>query len=173
MRLSKPALVPPGFIEPCLPVVGVKPPSGDGWIHEIKHDDYRLQVQRRNGRVRLFTRRGFDWTHRFPWIVESAAKLKVTSVTLDGEAVCCRDDGIPDFDALHSQAHDQKVCLMAFDLMELNGEDWCGRPLIERKSKLSRLLARARPGLRYVDHLEGDGALIFKHACRLGLKACR
>jgi bifunctional non-homologous end joining protein LigD len=118
----------------------------------------------------LFTRRGFDWTGRFPWIVESAARLKITSLVIDGEAVYCGKDGIPDFDALRSQANDQHVCLMAFDLMELNGEDWRQQPLLERKSKLSRLLARARRGLRYVEHLAGDGPLIFEHACKLGLE---
>jgi bifunctional non-homologous end joining protein LigD len=118
----------------------------------------------------LFTRRGFDWSHRFPWIVESAARLKVASAGIDGEACYCADGGIPDFDGLHSQAHDKHVCLMAFDLLELNGEDWRRRPLVERKSKLSRLLAGAGAGVRYVEHLEGDGALIFKHACKLGLE---
>jgi ATP-dependent DNA ligase len=74
------------------PTVGAKPSSGDGWIHEIKHDGYRLQVHCRGGRVRLLTRRGFDWTSRFPWIVESAARLKVASVTFDGGIIVRVED---------------------------------------------------------------------------------
>ena len=66
---------PQGFVEPCLPTPGAKPPSGAGWVHEIKHDGYRLLVRRDGDHVRLFTRRGYDWTKKYPWIVE-ARKLK-------------------------------------------------------------------------------------------------
>jgi ATP-dependent DNA ligase len=78
-----------GFVEPCIPTLAAKPPSGPGWVHEIKHDGYRLIVRRDGDAVRLFTGRGFDWTDRYPAIATAAAKLRASSFTLDGEAVVC------------------------------------------------------------------------------------
>src|SRR5881392_537875 len=88
--------------EPCIPTRGTKVPSGSDWLHEIKHDGYRLIVQREGRRVRLFTRRGFDWSDRYPLIVQAALKLRKTSFVIDGEAVVLGPDGISDFDALYS-----------------------------------------------------------------------
>src|SRR5271163_1134135 len=88
-----------GFVPPCIPSRAHKPPSGPDWVHEIKHDGYRLIV-RRDGRG-LFTRRGYDWTDRYPAIAVAAAKLRARSFTLDGEAVACGADGVANFDALH------------------------------------------------------------------------
>jgi ATP dependent DNA ligase domain len=87
---------------------------------------------------------------------------------IDGEAVCCDDAGVADFDKLHSRAYDTQVFLYAFDLLELDGEDW--RPLEERKAKLQKLLAKAPAGIHHSGHLDGDGATIFAHACKLGLE---
>jgi ATP-dependent DNA ligase len=86
----------------------------------------------------------------------------------DGEAVCCDEAGIAVFEKLHSRANDDRVFLYAFDLLELDGEDWRARPLEARKAKLQTLLAKAPAGIQYSEHLEGDGAAIFAHACRLG-----
>jgi ATP-dependent DNA ligase len=113
----------PGFIEPCLPTVATRAPTGDLWIHEIKHDGYRLMVRRHGDNVRIFTRRGADWTDRFPAIVHAARKIKAFSFYMDGEGVVCRDDGLPVSDLLHSNAHDDRCLLYAFDLIELNGDD--------------------------------------------------
>jgi bifunctional non-homologous end joining protein LigD len=77
-----------GFIDPCIPTLATKPPVGPQWIHEIKHDGYRLIVCRRAGRVRVFTRRGYDWTERYPLIREAMAALP-QDATIDGEAVVC------------------------------------------------------------------------------------
>jgi bifunctional non-homologous end joining protein LigD len=145
-----------------------KPPLGPQWIHEIKHDGYRLIACKRDGRVRLFTRNGFDWTDRYPRISEAAASLPAESATIDGEAVWCDRDGLAIFDKLHSRAHDGDVVLYAFDLLEFDGEDWRPKPLEERKSKLAKVLAKAPAGIRYSEHIEGDGAAIFAHACKLG-----
>jgi bifunctional non-homologous end joining protein LigD len=90
--------------------------------------------------------------------------------TIDGEAVICRDDGVADFDLLHSQGWNGTVCLQAFDLLELNGADLRKLPLIERKAKLRRLLAKASGGIRFVEHIELDGPIVFQHACKLGLE---
>src|ERR1700674_2105862 len=80
-------VLPAGFIEPCIPILAAKPPHGAGWVHEIKHDGYRLIVRREGARVRLFTRRGYDWTKRLPVIAAASLALRARSFTLDGEAV--------------------------------------------------------------------------------------
>jgi ATP dependent DNA ligase domain len=78
---------PPGFVEPCIPILASRPPAGPQWVHEIKHDGYRLIARKRDGRVRLFTRRGYNWSDRHPRIVAAVASLPASSATIDGEAV--------------------------------------------------------------------------------------
>ena len=78
---------PSAFVFPCLPTVAERPPIGPLWVHEIKHDGYRLQIHLRDGRVRLFTRTGVDWSDRYPWIVEDAARLPVKQAIIDAESV--------------------------------------------------------------------------------------
>jgi bifunctional non-homologous end joining protein LigD len=90
-----------GFIDPCIPTLAAKPPSGSGWVHEIKHDGYRLIVRRDGEAVRLFTRRGHDWTERYPAIAAVAGKLRARSFTVDGEAAVSGADGVAVFEALH------------------------------------------------------------------------
>jgi ATP-dependent DNA ligase len=131
-----------------------------GWIHEIKHDGYRLIVRKQGDRGRLFTRRGNDWTDRYPLIRKAVAAIRTASVTIDGEAVCCDGAGAAVFEKLHSRAHDDQAFLYAFDLLELDGEDWRARPLETRKKRLAKLLAKAPAGIQYSEHLEGDGAAI-------------
>jgi bifunctional non-homologous end joining protein LigD len=140
------------------------------WIHEIKHDGYRLIARKRGTVVRLFTRHGFDWSERYPRIRAAVAGLKPASVTIDGEAVCCDEAGVAVFEKLHSRAHDGEAFLYAFDLLEFDGDDWRPRSLEARKAQLERLLAKAPAGIQYSQHLEGDGATIFAHACRLGFE---
>jgi bifunctional non-homologous end joining protein LigD len=93
------------FIHPCQPVVAKQPPIGPGWAHELKHDGYRLQIHVRDGRVRLFTMNGADWSKRYPRIVEGAARIK-SSAVMDAEVVCLVRKGIPDFDMLHGRTAD-------------------------------------------------------------------
>ena len=85
---------PAGFIEPCLPSPADKPPSGSNWIHEIKHDGYRLMARRDPVGIRLLTRKGNDWSDRFPLVVEAVNHLKVRSCLIDGEIVCCDERGL-------------------------------------------------------------------------------
>jgi bifunctional non-homologous end joining protein LigD len=165
---TKPPVKRPGTIEPCIPTRATKPPVGPQWIHEIKHDGYRLIARKRDGRVRLFTRNGFDWTDRYPRISEAVGALRAIQAVIDGEAVWCDDAGLAIFDKLHSRTDDGEVILYAFDLLELDGEDWRPRPLEERKDRLAELLANAPPWIQYSEHLEGDGAVIFALACGLG-----
>ena len=106
-------------IEFCLPTSGKAVPSGPDWIHEVKYDGYRLRVVREGDRVRLFSKGGHDWTGRYPWIVETARKIRKTQFILDGEAVVLGVDGISDFNALHSGKHDHEVQLYAFDCLAL------------------------------------------------------
>jgi hypothetical protein len=92
----------PGF-EFCVPTTGKAVPAGAEWLHEVKYDGYRLRVERDGDRVRLFTRNGYDWTGRYPWIVEAARKIRQARFVLDGEAV---------IEALHSRQHDEEVAVL-------------------------------------------------------------
>jgi bifunctional non-homologous end joining protein LigD len=159
-----------GFIDPCIPTRAYKVPAGPGWVHEIKHDGYRLQVRRDGETVRLFTRRGYDWSTRYPAIVTTAVKLRATSFTLDGEAVVCGPDGVAVFDALHRRGTVSEAMLYAFDLLESDGEDLRAMPLGDRKKLLTRLLARRRLGIVLSEHTADDGATIFRQACLMGLE---
>ena len=123
---------PSGFIEPCQPSKVARPPSGPLWVHEIKHDGYRLMVRRDGSRVRCFTRNGHDWADRFPAIVDAAPRLK-GSFLIDGEAVIASDDGTPDFHALRGRRRGSEAVLVASDLIEHDGDDLRHLPLIERK----------------------------------------
>ena len=164
---------PSGFVEPCLPSKAEQPPSGPLWVHEVKHDGYRLMVRRDGSRiVRCFTRNGNDWTDRFPAIVETASQLRATSFLIDGEVVIISDDGTPDFHALRSQHRGHEAVLVAFDLIERDGEDLRDLPLIERKRRLGRLIGKTknRRAIQYGEHLKGNGASVLDYACRLGLE---
>src|SRR5215813_3056905 len=99
----------PDFCEPCLPSPAAKPPAGAGWLHEIKHDGFRVIARKEGNRVRLYSRPGNDLTHRFPLIVEALAKLRSRSCIIDGEAVACGDDGMPSFDRIRYRRHDASV----------------------------------------------------------------
>jgi ATP-dependent DNA ligase len=157
-----------GFIAPCLPTVAKRAPAGPDWVYELKHDGYRLMVRRDGDRVRIFSRRGADFTPRFPRIVEAVRRLKVRSVLLDGEGIVYDQHGMPDFDLVHSRQYDGEVSLVAFDLLELDGEDVRKEQLLARKARLAKLVDRLKGGIEYNEHLEGDGPEIFAHACRLG-----
>jgi bifunctional non-homologous end joining protein LigD len=163
--------MPPGFIAPCLPSPAERPPAGAGWVHEIKHDGFRLMARRDGAGVRLITRRGNDWTQRYPLIAATVDALRVRSCLLDGEAVACGDDGLPAFDHLRYRRADAGVFLFAFDLLELDGQDLRREPLETRKATLASLLRKAGPGVQLNDHLQHeDGELVFRHACKLGLE---
>jgi ATP-dependent DNA ligase len=161
---------PYAFIPPCLPSRADRPPSGPGWVHEIKHDGFRMMVRRDVAGVRLLTRNGHDWTDRYPLIAEAAGALRVRSFLIDGEAVACDGDGMPVFDWLRYRRQDARVFLFAFDLLELNGQDLRREPLETRKATLASLLRGSLPGLRLNEHLTHDGESVFRHACKMGLE---
>jgi bifunctional non-homologous end joining protein LigD len=174
------------FIEPCLPTVAVTPPRGAGWIHEIKHDGFRLQARRDANGVHLITRNGFDWTERYPSIARAMKVLPCKSCIIDGEVVVVDEQGIATFDRLrYGPREKSEAMLYAFDLLELDGEDLRRRPIEARKLKLEEVLS-FRPSttgskrtsqidrlvvnaIRLVEHLELDDAeVLFQHACALG-----
>jgi ATP-dependent DNA ligase len=160
-----------GFIAPCLPINALQPPSGAEWLHEIKHDGFRVIARKIGKRVKLYSRPGNDLTCRFPLIVEALARLRAGSCVIDGEAVACRDDGMADFNRIRYRHHDANVFLYAFDLIEHNGDDLRRDPLQVRKATLASVIARAGSGLRFNEHMEEeDGPLVFQHACKLGLE---
>jgi bifunctional non-homologous end joining protein LigD len=135
------------LFEFCLPTKATTVPSGPDWLHEVKYDGYRLRVERDGDRVRLFSRNGYDWTGRYPLIVEAARKIRQKRFMLDGEAVILGVDGIADFNALHSRLHDHEVQFCAFDILVEGDDDLCKLPLYLRKTSLQRLLARRPEGI--------------------------
>jgi ATP-dependent DNA ligase len=163
--------MPTRIFEPCIPSRGTKVPIGPDWIHEIKHDGYRMIVQRQDKRVRLFTRNGHDWTDRYPLIVQSALQNRSSSFVIDGEAVLLGVDGVSDFDGLHSRKFDNEVQLYAFDALMLDGDDLRKLPLSMRKTNLARLLARRPEGIFVSDFEQGEiGPDLFRKACEFGLE---
>jgi bifunctional non-homologous end joining protein LigD len=157
--------------EPCIPSRTVIVPSSPIWLHEIKHDGFRLIVRREDDRVRLFTRNGYDWSDRYPLIVEAAKRLKPSSFVIDGEAVILRDDGFADFDALYSRKADAAVRLVAFDLLAVGGDDVRGEPLDARGARLTKLLAKSDGAMQLNPVMPGEiGPDLFNAACRMGLE---
>jgi bifunctional non-homologous end joining protein LigD len=121
--------------------------------------------------VRLFTRNGYDWSDRYPLIVEAALRNRISSFVIDGEAVLLGVDGISDFNGLHSRKHDGEVQLYAFDILALDGEDLRKLPLHLRKNNLARLMARRPEGIFVSDFEQGEiGPDLFRQACKFGLE---
>src|SRR5262252_1439730 len=105
--------LPRGFVPPCLPTKALEPPSGEAWLHEIKHDGFRVIARKDGNRVRLYSRPGNDLTHRFPLIVEAVSNLRSQSCIIDGVAVACREDGLSSFDRIRYRQHDAEVFMWA------------------------------------------------------------
>src|SRR5215471_20936128 len=110
------------FIEPCLPSRADQPPSGPDWVHEIKHDGYRLMARRDPTGIRLLTRNGHDWAPRYPLVVEAVNRLKVRSCLIDGEAVARNENGLAVFQRLRRKPSGKHVFLYAFDLADRDAQ---------------------------------------------------
>ena len=160
----------PGFIEPALATSIGKAPSGERWIHEIKFDGYRVQVHLANKAVKVFTRRGHDWTNRFKKIADDAWHISAGSAIIDGEVVVPAADGTTDFSVLQNElkGRSTKIVMVAFDLLYLNGYDLRKLPLIERKALLKKLIDKT--DIQFSESFEVDGREMFKHACKTGLE---
>ena len=112
---------------------------------------------------------GADWSKRYPRIVEEAAGIKGHAI-IDAEVVCLDSKGVAQFDLLHNRSNDDAALALGFDLLALNGKDLRKRPLVERKTALSKLLIRSKGGIQYVEHADGHGERMFAAVCRLGLE---
>jgi bifunctional non-homologous end joining protein LigD len=155
----------------CLPTRGIKVPDRPEWIHEVKYDGYRLRVERDGEHVRLITRSGYNWTKRYPWIVEAALTNRHKQFVLDGEAVILGVDGISDFNALHSGNFNHEVQLYAFDVLAMNGVDLRPLPLSMRMASLAKLLHRRPDGIFTGSFEQGEiGPDLFRKACEFGLE---
>jgi bifunctional non-homologous end joining protein LigD len=157
-----------GIIEPCLPSPAKAPPSSPGWLHEIKHDGFRILARRDGAGVQLFTRNGNDFTARFPLAVDAVTRLPAHSFLLDGEAIVTNERDLAVFDLIRHQRHGKDAVLIAFDLVELDGEDLRRTPIEQRKRKLAKLVRGPHPGIVLNEVFEGDGDILFAHACKLG-----
>jgi bifunctional non-homologous end joining protein LigD len=164
----------PGFIEPALATPRKTAPASGPWLHEIKFDGYRLQAHVRSGKAKLYTRSGLDWTARFGKdIVKALSGLTSGEIIIDGELVVESAGGASDFSALQADlaaGRTGRLVFYAFDLLYLDGHDLRPAPLVKRKATLEALLRKAPVPLRYSDHVEDNGALVLRHACRLGLE---
>lgn len=162
----------PKFVAPQLATLVNEPPSGDNWLHEIKYDGYRAIAAIGNGRVRIFTRSGKDWTGKFAGIAEALQKLNVASALLDGEIVALDDDGRSSFGRLQHglKEGDTPLTYFVFDVLELDGRDLRSEPLIRRKELLHGLLKKSPEAIRYSDHVMGHGAEVLAKACRMQLE---
>ena len=157
-----------GIIEPCLPSPAKAPPSGPDWIHEIKHDGFRILARRDSAGVRLLTRNGNDFTSRFPLAVDAVTRLPAHSFLLDGEAIVTNERGLAVFELIRRRRHGIDAVLIAFDLIELEGEDLRRTSIEQRKRKLAKLVRGPHPGIVLNEVFEGDGDVLFEHACKLG-----
>jgi bifunctional non-homologous end joining protein LigD len=163
----------PTWVAPQLATLVSDPPPGDGWVHEIKLDGYRILVRIERGRATLLTRNRQDWTARFPAVAAAAAALPVKEALLDGEIVALDGAGVSSFQALQQADQLEKgltVVYVAFDLLFLDGRDLRPLPLLERKAQLARLLKGRRGRLRYSEHFDVPGERVYERACRLGLE---
>ena len=156
---------------PCIPTRGTKVPDRAEWIHEIKHDGYRLIIQREGKRVRLFTRNGHDWSDRYPRIVEAALRNRNSAFVIDGEAVLLGVDGRSDFNGLHSRKHDAEVEFYAFECLVSDGDDLRQAAAVDAQDQPGAAASRRVNGIHLAPFEQGEiGPDLFRHACLIGLE---
>ncbi|MFC3204832.1 non-homologous end-joining DNA ligase [Aquamicrobium soli] len=168
----------PKRIEPCLAVLKPNAPAGPDWLFEVKWDGYRLAVHIDRQDVRIITRGGHDWTHRFPSIARAARQLGVHAAILDGEAVVLDDSGRSDFGALQmslggrgGKRTSTESILMVFDLLYLDGHDLTGSELSVSRHLLEDLVVPGSDGaIRLSEEVEADGVELLEQACHIGLE---
>ena len=163
----------PDFVAPQLCTSVDRPPSGEGWCHEIKFDGYRVQLRVEGGNATLKTRKGLDWTEKFKTIAKEASALP--DVLIDGEIVALDHNGVPHFSALQAALSDGKtdrLMFFAFDLLFAEGKDLRRLPLAERKAQLKQLLEARKKArqIYYVEHFETDGDAMLQSASKLSLE---
>ncbi|GAB2174582.1 DNA ligase D [Dongia sp. agr-C8] len=166
----------PDFVEPQLAQVIDHPPGGEGWIHELKFDGYRMQLRVEDGEARLRTRKGLDWTDKFPEIAEAAA-AGLRDGIYDGEVCALEESGASNFSALQAALSDGKtdrLIFFAFDALFIAGEDLRKESQLERKARLKDEMAGLKGAaagvIKYVDHVEGNGKAVWDQVVKLGLE---
>jgi bifunctional non-homologous end joining protein LigD len=165
----------PAFVAPCLATLTDKAPDSPNWLHEIKFDGYRIQARLERGKVKLLTRKGLDWTKKFPTIATVVAKLPVDAALIDGELVAEGRDGLSSFSLLQQDLkagrHD-RMAFYVFDLLHCDGSDLRPLPLVARKDALAALVngQSGRETLRLSESLTEPGTVLLRHACKMGLE---
>jgi len=160
----------PTFLEPQLATQAALAPDTPGWLHEIKLDGYRMQAICTGRSVRIVTRNGLDWTHRFPAVAAALATLPMRQAVFDGEIVALDRHGLSSFARLQASFQDSAahpLTYFVFDLLHLDGHNLRQAPLLRRKLLLARLLAAPPDPIRLSEHIEGRGSDVFKQACAM------
>jgi bifunctional non-homologous end joining protein LigD len=164
----------PDFVPPSLATLHEMAPTGAGWAHEIKFDGYRIQARLDDGDVRLLTRKGLEWSEKFPNTAAAVAKLPARTALIDGEVVVEDKNGISSFSELQAALKNgerERFIYYVFDLLHLDGRDLTILPMVERKAELAQLLKNVQNGpVKYSDHFEENGAAVLRHACQMGLE---
>ena len=161
------------FIPPCSPVTAKNVPAGDGWQHEPKLDGYRLQIAKHGRSVRLYSRRGYDWSTRLSALAEELRAIPAHSAVVDAELCFPDRNGAPDFFRLLKAAFEsqgRELVVYAFDLLHLNGRDLIPLPLVERRTFLERLLGRAKVHCLHLVDAFTDGQKLLEAAERYKLE---
>ena len=160
----------PGWIKPQLTKLVDQPPEGPEWLHEIKFDGYRMHAWLDRGAVRLLTRTGLDWTHKYRAIASAMALLPARQAYLDGELCGVRPDGTTSFSLIQNASdtgNSRALVFFLFDLLHLDGETIAPMPVRERKERLRALLSGSGSPLHFSDHQIGRGQNFYDHACTL------
>jgi bifunctional non-homologous end joining protein LigD len=164
----------PDFVPPSLATLQSAAPAGEGWVHEIKFDGYRIQARLDHREVRLLTRKGLDWTSKFPNVAAAVAKLRVGTALIDGEVVVEDENGMSSFSALQAAlkaGERNRFVYHVFDLLHRDGRDLRTLPLVERKAELARLVGKAqRSPVRLSEHVGDEGPQVLRHACEMSLE---
>jgi len=163
----------PSWVKPQLTKLVGEPPDGPEWLHEIKYDGYRMHARLDRGAVRLLTRTGLDWTHKYSAIASALTSVPARQAYLDGELCGVRSDGTTSFSLIQTASdagNAKSLVFFLFDLLHLDGEAIGAKPLNERKERLRALLSQARSPLQYSDYQAGHGRAFYEHACALKLE---
>jgi bifunctional non-homologous end joining protein LigD len=163
----------PQWIRPQLTQLVDAAPEGDQWLHEIKFDGYRMHARLDRGAVKLLTRTGLDWTHKYPGIAQALLALDARQAYLDGELCGVGPDGITSFSMIQLASDSGNAAALVFflfDLLYVDGEDLTARPLLDRKTRLAGLLSNVSSSLHYCDHQIANGREFHKQACAMSLE---
>jgi len=163
----------PKWVKPQLARLAEEAPDGKDWLHEVKYDGYRIHARIDGGRIKLLTRTGLDWSHRYKTTVGAFATLPVKSAYIDGELCALDTHGASSFSRLQAamdQGQTHELVFVAFDLLYLDGASTAALRLLERKARLKSLFKERPPGLMFSDHVVGDGPRIRKHVCQMKLE---